>query len=63
MSYGDNVTNHYQATPWNGNDGNPNGTGNTSDVLLSCLQAFDPTATSIGGGAPQSSSPLTEVLA
>lgn len=54
---------HYQATPWNGNDGNPNGAGNTSDVLLTCLQAFDPSASSIGGGAPQSSSPLTDVLA
>lgn len=54
---------HYQATPWNGNDSNPNAAGNTSDVLLACLQAFDPTATSIGGGAPQSDTPLTDILA
>ncbi|MFO0632261.1 MAG: DUF1552 domain-containing protein [Nannocystaceae bacterium] len=53
---------HYQATPWNNSHPNPNATGNTSDVLLTCLQAFDDTADSIGGGAPQSSTPLTEVL-
>lgn len=54
---------HYQATPWNGSHPNPNAAGNTSDVLLTCLQAFDPEATSIGGGAPQSNTPLTAVLA
>jgi hypothetical protein len=54
---------HYQATPWNGNHNQPNAAGNTSDVLLTCLQAFDESATSIGGGAPESNSPLTEVLA
>ncbi len=54
---------HYQATPWNGSDSNPNATGNMSDVLLSCLLAFDPGATSVGGGAPQSNTPLTEILA
>lgn len=54
---------HYQATPWNGNHNNPNGAGNMSDVLLTCLQAFDPAADSVGGGAPMSNTPLTEVLA
>jgi len=32
-------------------------------VLLACLQAFDPAATSVGGGAPESNSPLTAVVA
>ncbi len=54
---------HYQATAWNGNHNNPNGAENMSDVLLTCLQAFDPDATSVGGGAPESSTPLTDVLA
>ncbi len=54
---------HHQGTPWNGDDNSPNATGNTSDVLLACLQAFDPAATSVGGGAPQSNSPLTAVVA
>ena len=54
---------HYRATTWNGDHGDPNGAGNTSDVLLTCLQAFDPGATTIGGGAPQSTTPLTDVLA
>lgn len=54
---------HYQATPWNGSHGNPNAAGNISDVLLTCLQAFDRGATEIGGGAPRSTSPLTDVIA
>jgi len=54
---------HYQATPWNGNDNQPNAAGNTTDVLLACLQAFDDTATSIGGGAPLSNTPLSDVVA
>lgn len=54
---------HYQATPWNSSHGNPNGAGNMSDVLLTCLRAFDPTAASVGGGAPQSTTPLTDVIA
>ena len=54
---------HYQATSWNGNHNNPNGAGNMSDVLLTCLQAFDPAADSVGGGAPMSNTPLTDVLA
>jgi hypothetical protein len=54
---------HYQATPWNGDHGSPNSTGNTTDVLLTCLRAFDPQAPSIGGGAPFSETPLTDVIA
>ena len=46
---------HYQATP------PPGAAGNTSDVLLTCLQAFDPTATEIGSGAPRSTTPLTDI--
>jgi hypothetical protein len=40
----------------------PNGQ-NPSDVLLSILQAFDPTATSVGGGACASSTPLAAIKA
>jgi hypothetical protein len=54
---------HYQGTPWNGNHTSPNSTGNTSDVLLSCLRAFDPAAPSVGGGAPYSETPLSAVIA
>jgi hypothetical protein len=54
---------HYQTTPFNGNHNNPNGDENMSDVLLTCLQAFDPDATSVGGGALQSTTPLTDVVA
>jgi hypothetical protein len=38
-------------------------TGNTSDVLLSILQAFDPGATSVGDAESGSSSPLAAILA
>jgi hypothetical protein len=38
-------------------------TGNTSDVLLAILQAFDPTATSIGDTMAGSSTPLSAILA
>lgn len=56
---------HWQATPWNGSNGNPNSSGNMSDVLLACLRAFDPTAESVGapGDAPYSETPLDAVLA
>ena len=37
--------------------------GNTSDILLSVLQAFDSSATSIGGGQAQSVTALTDILA
>jgi hypothetical protein len=54
------------------NPGDPNGmnlsqmipaAGNTSDILLSCLLAFDPAATSVGGGEAQSTTPLSAILA
>jgi hypothetical protein len=55
---------HYQTQPWNGANGSSiNASGNTSDVLLACLRAFDPDAPSVGGGAPMSTSPLTEIMA
>ncbi len=55
---------HYQAVASNNpNDGNAASTGNMSDVLLTLLQAFDPAATSVGGGAPMSNTPLTAILA
>ena len=54
---------HLQATPWNGNEQDPNGAGNTSDALLTCLRAWDEAAPSIGGGAPMSSNVISEVLA
>lgn len=55
---------HYQAVPSaDPNGGNAATSGNMSDVLLSLLQAFDPAATSVGGGAPMSNTPLTEILA
>lgn len=39
-----------------------NGKGqNPSDVLLTCLQAFDETATEIGAGAPYSNTPCTAI--
>jgi hypothetical protein len=51
---------HYQAAPFT----SPNtSAGNLSDVLLAVLQAYDPTATSVGGGAPMSSTPLTAIRA
>jgi hypothetical protein len=54
---------HYQATAWNNSHNSPNGTGNMSDVLLTCLRAFDPDAPSVGGGQPFSDTPLTDVIA
>ncbi|MCH9686464.1 MAG: DUF1552 domain-containing protein [Deltaproteobacteria bacterium] len=56
---------HYQAVPADGSPTAPNAPseGNMSDVLLACLQGFDPSATSIGGGAPMSTTPLTEIIA
>lgn len=48
---------HYQATPGIPN----NAAGNISDVLLTVLQAYDPTATSVGGGAPMSTTPLEAI--
>ena len=39
---------HYQATPYGGSSGSPDAAGNTSDVLLTVLQAYDPAATQVG---------------
>lgn len=36
---------------------------NISNILLACLQAFIPTATEIGAGAPYSNTPCTEIVA
>lgn len=62
---------HVQATP--NSESDPDGvsavgvglptSGNTSDILLACLHAFDPSAESVGGGIAQSTEPLTEILA
>jgi hypothetical protein len=54
---------HYQPTPWNGSENGPNATGNTSDALFTCLRAWDEAAPSIGAGAPQSSSVISDILA
>ncbi len=55
---------HYQAVPAaDPNANNAPSEGNMSDVLLTLLQAFDPAATSVGGGAAQSDTPLTDILA
>jgi hypothetical protein len=43
---------HYQAAPY------PQSAGNTSDVLLTVLQAYDPTATSVGGDSAGSTTPI-----
>jgi hypothetical protein len=54
---------HYQATPFDNNDNNPSAAGNTSDALLTCLKAYDPTATSVGGGVAQAgTNVINEVL-
>lgn len=37
--------------------------GNTSDIALACLQAFDPAASTFGGGAALSTSALSDILA
>lgn len=60
---------HVQAIP---NDpADPNGlaspymptAGNTSDIALACLKAFDPGADGFGGGAAESVDPLPDILA
>lgn len=49
---------HHRAAPFTSVN---NSTGNISDVLLSVLQAYNPAASSIGGGAPASSTPLPDI--
>ena len=47
----------YPGIHYNGMGGNP------SDILFTCLQAFDPMATSIGAGNPMSTTPLSAMKA
>jgi hypothetical protein len=54
---------HYQASPWNQDESGPNGTGNAADALLTCLKCFDPAASTIGGGACQTSNVLSDIIA
>jgi hypothetical protein len=60
---------HVQAVPNNAGDPDGQATalmpsdGNISDILLACLQAFDPDADSVGEGQPSSNTPLSEILA
>ncbi len=54
---------HYTATPFAGNNDNPNTAGNTSDALFTCLKAFVPDATSVGASVSQSSTTISEILA
>ena len=54
---------HYQTEPFNNDFFEPNASGNTTDVLLTCLQAFDPQATEVGADNMRSTTPLTDVLA
>lgn len=39
---------HYQAIPYGGSESAPDAAGNTADVLLTVLQAYDPDATQVG---------------
>lgn len=54
---------HYQATPFNGNAGSPNATGNAADVLLTCLRAFSPGAASVGGDSCVSTNVISDIIA
>ena len=54
---------HYQTQPFDGDHIRPNGAENMSDVLLSCLKAFDPDATSVGAGPLESTTELRDVIA
>jgi hypothetical protein len=54
---------HYQAAPQNNPQDDQTSAGNTSNILLTLLQAFDPEAESVGGGAPMSTGVLNEIMA
>lgn len=54
---------HYQAVAQTNPTDDFTSEGNTSDVLLSVLRAFDPEAQSVGAGAPMSTTPLADILA
>ena len=53
---------HYRAIPQNNPNDDQTSAGNTTDILVALLQAFDPEATSVGGGDPYSDTPLTQIL-
>ncbi len=54
---------HYQAIPQTNTTDDYTSAGNTTDVLLTLLRAFDPEAQSVGGGAPLSTTPLDAIMA
>ncbi|MBL4687173.1 MAG: DUF1552 domain-containing protein [Nannocystaceae bacterium] len=54
---------HYQAVPQSNPNDDLTSAGNTSDILLTMLRAFDSNAASVGGGAQVSSSVLSEIMA
>lgn len=54
---------HYQAIPPTVPGDDYTSAGNTTDVLLTLLRAFDPDAESVGAGAPMSTTPLDEIIA
>ena len=54
---------HYQAIPQNNPSDDQTAAGNTSDILLTMLRAFDPAAPSVGGGAPMSTNVLSDIMA
>ncbi|MBK6919880.1 MAG: DUF1552 domain-containing protein [Deltaproteobacteria bacterium] len=54
---------HYQAIAPSSPGDDQTSAGNTTDVLLTLLRAFDPEAPSVGAGAPMSTTPLDALLA
>lgn len=53
---------HYQAIPQQNPNDDSTSAGNTTDILLTMLRAFDPGAASVGGGAAMSTSVLSEIM-
>lgn len=54
---------HHRAVAQNNPNDDQTSAGNTSDILLAMLQAFDPEAESVGDGEPYSDSPLAQIIA
>jgi Protein of unknown function (DUF1552) len=54
---------HYQAAAPSFVGDDQTSAGNTTDVLLTILRAFDAVADSVGGGAPVSTTPIDELMA
>lgn len=54
---------HYQAAAQSEPTDDQTSEGNTTDVLLTILRAFDPEAESVGGGAPVSTSTIDALMA